>query len=183
METDARGQLGGVEMNGKEREKLARGSGGWRCGVCGRSNGEILKECEDAVKAKEEEEGAGKVKEVEVPSELKMGFKDEMSKGKERNEEAELAEGFVKTADGAGDAEPVVTETTQPAATNAQSPAERIPTIEQSVHNTAFRPAQQLAPRPAQRRSAEGVPIWIDRAIAGVVVLLVAMVMKMLLGL
>jgi len=45
-----------------------------------------------------------------------------------------------------------------------------------------IQPAQRVQGQIAQR-SNEGVPMWIDRSIAAVVVLLVAMVLKVLLGL
>ncbi|KAF4636450.1 hypothetical protein G7Y89_g1641 [Cudoniella acicularis] len=80
METDARGQLGGLECSTRERERIAEGSGSWKCGVCGKSNREILAECEEAAKKKEKE--GGKVEEVVVPGELKMVFKDEIGKEK-----------------------------------------------------------------------------------------------------
>jgi ubiquitin-conjugating enzyme E2 J1 len=121
-----------------------------------------MKECEEA--AKEKGEGA----EVVVPSELRMGFKDEMGKGKDK-EEGELAEGFVKTGDGTGD---------YPAARPAQGVA--LPTG--TVNTQRIQPAQRVQPQLAQM-SNQGVPMWIDRMIAAVVVCLVAMVLKVLLGL
>jgi len=188
METDAKGQLGGLDVSAREREKIAGGTSGWRCGACGKSNGEILRECEEAVREKEKE--GGKVEEVVVPSELKMGWKDEMGqKGKsnenEDGESAELAEGFVRTTDGAGDT-PLV-EAQPPAPT----PAQRVEEAREQVRVATDRAVQhvqqhaQLAQRPAQAqaRSNDGVPMWIDRAIAGVVILLAAMFMKIILGL
>jgi ubiquitin-conjugating enzyme E2 J1 len=162
METDAKGQLGGLECSVKERERMAESSSTWRCPTCGKSNAEIMKECEDA--AKEKGEGA----EVVVPSELRMGFKDEMGGAKD-NEEGELAEGFVRTADGAGD---------YPAA----RPAQGVPLPTGAITAARIQPAQRVQGQIAQR-SNEGVPMWIDRSIAAVVVLLVAMVLKVLLGL
>ena len=191
METDAKGQLGGLECSKVERERIAEGSGNWKCGVCGKNNREILAECEEAVKEKEK---AGQTTdEVEIPSELKMGYKDEMGKGSGKEDEpagteteAELAEGFVQTTDGASDsptpsayppARPgqTVPHPTGVANAQAQPRVQPLPTITSQTPRTQT----QLA----QRRSNDGVPMWIDRAIAGVVILLVAMVMKILLGL
>jgi ubiquitin-conjugating enzyme E2 J1 len=162
METDAKGQLGGLECSVKERERMAESSSAWRCSTCGKSNAAIMKECEDA--AKEKGEGA----EVVVPSELRMGFKDEMGGAKD-NEEGELAEGFVRTVDGAGD---------YPAA----RPAQGVPLPTGAATTARIQPAQRVQEQIAQRPN-EGVPMWIDRSIAAVVVLLVAMVLKVLLGL
>ncbi|KAG9232598.1 ubiquitin-conjugating enzyme/RWD-like protein [Amylocarpus encephaloides] len=201
METDAKGQLGGLECSAKERERIAGGSGGWKCGICGKSNREILAECEEAVREKEKE--GEQVAEVEIPSELKMGYKDEIenAKGKEKatNEtttEAVLAEGFVQTTmDGASDAPLVPLPQTssgylaaRPAQTVPQ-PTGRVAIGSQTIHQPP-QPRDQATthsttPTQAQlptRRSNDGVPMWIDRAIAGVVILLVAMVMKILLG-
>jgi ubiquitin-conjugating enzyme E2 J1 len=162
METDAKGQLGGLECSIKERERMAVMSAGWRCGVCGKSNEEIMKECEEAAKAKG---GEGKA-EVVVPSELKMAWKDEIGKDKE---EGELAEGFVRTGnDRAADA-PVY------------PPARPVQTVPQPT--AAVNPPRiQNYPQMAQR-SNDGVPMWIDKTIAAVVLCLVAMVLKVLLGL
>ncbi|TVY26298.1 Ubiquitin-conjugating enzyme E2 [Lachnellula hyalina] len=203
METDAKGQLGGVEMSEEGRRGIAGGTPGWRCGGCGgRSNGEILGEREEAFRAmelereREGEKAEGQV-EVEVPRELQMGFKDEMGKGKEKEkekeeadtEEAELAEGFVRTADVAP-----VDESVQPAHNPPPTPTppqqlprtSHLPLVPQTPYRApAPAPLQQLALQPPQPQahSNDGVPMWIDRAIAGVVVLLVALVLKLLLGL
>jgi ubiquitin-conjugating enzyme E2 J1 len=175
METDPKGQLGGLECTKAERERLAERSAEWKCGVCGRSNGEILKEVEEAAKSKE-------VEVVEVPKELKMGWKDEMVPEKA---EAELAEGFVQTGNPSGESTPPVasSSSTYPPARPAQSVplptatvSRRAPTHVPFVNN-AYQ-AQVV-----QRRSNNGVPMWIDRTIAAVVVCLVAMVFKVLLGL
>jgi ubiquitin-conjugating enzyme E2 J1 len=180
METDAKGQLGGLECTKAERERLAERSAEWKCGVCGRSNGEILKEVEEAAKSKE-------VEVVEVPKELKMGWKDEMvpEKAEAAMLEAELAEGFVQTGNPSGESTPPVasSSSTYPPARPAQSVplptatvSRRAPTHVPFVNN-AYQ-AQVV-----QRRSNNGVPMWIDRTIAAVVVCLVAMVFKVLLGL
>lgn len=116
MEGDAKGQIGGLEASAKDRERLAGQSGNWRCGICGRSNGETMAECEE--KARESEAGDGKkqVAEVLVPKELQLEYKDDLKAasasekegsqvqpqdflgGQEgASEEAELAEGFVRT--------------------------------------------------------------------------------------
>ena len=180
METDAKGQLGGLECTKAERERLAERSAEWKCGVCGRSNGEILKEVEEAAKSKE-------VEVVEVPKELKMGWKDEMvpEKAEAAMLEAELAEGFVQTGNPSGESTPPVasSSSTYPPARPAQSVplptatvSRRAPTHVPFVNN-AYQ-AQVV-----QRRSNNGVPMWIDRTIAAVVVCLVVMVFKVLLGL
>ncbi|KAK2936350.1 hypothetical protein FoTM2_004294 [Fusarium oxysporum f. sp. vasinfectum] len=103
METDARGQLGGLETTDAVRQRLANESPAFKCATCGKTNGEIIKECEERAK-----EASSSAQEVEIPKELNMGWRDEMGAKKEgesqpeqKNDDAEtaqLAEGFVQTA-------------------------------------------------------------------------------------
>ncbi|WKT43424.1 hypothetical protein QSH57_008260 [Fusarium oxysporum f. sp. vasinfectum] len=103
METDARGQLGGLETTDAVRQRLANESPAFKCATCGKTNGEIIKECEERAK-----EASSSAQEVEIPKELNMGWRDEMRAKKEgesqpeqKNDDAEtaqLAEGFVQTA-------------------------------------------------------------------------------------
>ncbi|KAK4460696.1 ubiquitin-conjugating enzyme E2 J1 [Cladorrhinum samala] len=125
METDVKGQLGGLESNDQVRRRLADESRTWTCpGGCngGKSNQEIMKECEEAARELDGKggEGASKAKreEEKVPDELKLGWRDEMEKkgknakggtggtgdSKEEDEEesARLAEGFVRTGNPEG---------------------------------------------------------------------------------
>ena len=198
METDAKGQLGGLDASRQARERIAGESVGWVCGSCGRSNKEIMKEVEDAVREKEKEGGGSEVRqEEEVPKELRIGLKEDMEReraavGAEQgilgDTEAELAEGFVRTVAGNG-ASDVQAVTASSSSYPPARPAQSAPLPTASDTTTTQAPvqangnglvAQQLQ---AQRRSNDGVPMWIDRAIAGIVVCLVVMVLKMLLGL
>jgi len=175
METDAKGQLGGLDTSAKERERVAGESVGWKCGMCGRSNGDILQESADAAKE-------GEVEEVEVPKELTLATKEDLEKKKdggqqaeEDKEEAELAEGFVQTA-------PMVREE-YPAARPAQSVP--LPTgVRQRTEGQQQNGTPQASMRTRQQHqiSHDGVPIWIDRAIAGLVICIVVMVLKIVLG-
>jgi len=76
METDPKGQLGGLESSDVVRRRLATESQAFRCLVCGKTNSEILNESAQAAKSSP----AGE-KEVVVPHDLKMGWKDEMDRG------------------------------------------------------------------------------------------------------
>lgn len=199
METDAKGQLGGLDTSDAVRRRLAAESGGWKCGVCngGKANREIMAEQEEIVRKLDEEEGNERKRreEVEVPEELRMGFKDEMEKaapaadaakaggasadagGQMDEESALLAEGFVQTA-------PVVE--VQPQGTDTASlPARPGQTVPQPTRTVPL-PAQQVVGPPAvqlqARRANEGVPMWIDRLIVVLGVLLAAMVLKVFLG-
>lgn len=203
METDPKGQLGGLDTSEAVRKQLATQSRAWKCTGCGgRPNEEIIRECEEAAKAAEAEaEGEGesssrKAQEVEVPAELKLGFRDEMEKNaaaaaataalnnnNDNNnntgaaaapmdaESAELAEGFVQTVP------------REDLSAGAARPGQTVPQPTRTVPLPA--PAQQAPLAQMQRRQtggAGGVPRWIDRVIAALVVCLVGMILKVLLA-
>lgn len=193
METDVKGQLGGMESSKADRERMAGQSGSWKCGVCGRSNREILEESarEAAAKAEEEGEGSEKMKE-EVPEALKIAYKGEAEGDKQEervgDDDAELAEGFVRTGNATTPIETTTIQSYPPA-----RPAQTVPQPTAPIPNTTaparITPAptipQQQAPQrvQVQVRSNDGVPMWLDRTIAAVVLCLVAMILKVLLGL
>ncbi|KAG9242097.1 ubiquitin-conjugating enzyme/RWD-like protein [Calycina marina] len=167
METDAKGQLGGLETSEKERVRVAGESGRWKCAVCARSNVDIMKECEEAAKE------AGTIEDTEVPKELVIATKEDLEKMKDSVEEAELAEGFVQT---------VPRDPTEPS--TPARPAQGVPQptgtrIQETIRQDRSRHAHIQA---VQRVSQDGVPIWIDRAIAGLVICIVFMMLKIVLG-
>jgi len=174
METDAKGQLGGLDCSDAMRRRMAKESQAWKCNGCGKSNGTILSECAEAAKALEP------TQEEVVPAELTMAWKDEMGVTKkadsEDGESAELAEGFVQTAPALQEPPPIVTAPAYPAARPAQSVAR--PTA------TAAIPTQRI-PQIAQvrRNTNDGVPGWLDKAIIGVAACLLMMIVRMMLGL
>ena len=192
METDSKGQLGGLDTTDAVRKRLATESRGWRCSACGgRTNEDIIKECEDAARAAEAEagEGSSKANEVEVPPELSMGFKDEMEKkaaaqAVEDAETAELAEGFVQTVPRAQLGGVAASSTAAGLAQPGQSvpqPTRTVP-LPNAAHNTAV-PLQQAQLLQQQHTlNDRGVPKWIDRVIAALVVCLVGMILKVILG-
>jgi ubiquitin-conjugating enzyme E2 J1 len=179
METDVQGQLGGMETTEAVRRRLAQESGSFKCLVCAKSNADIIAECEDRCK-----ETASFCQEISVPAELNMSWRDELeaatndqSSSTRRSEksselaqggessitepsEAELAEGFVQTA---------------PNATNDFSTHPPAPML-------GIRHRQPPSTVSPTGTGAEAVPLWIDRVIVALVILLVAIVMKVLLG-
>ncbi|KAI1214535.1 UBC-like protein, partial [Annulohypoxylon truncatum] len=186
METDARGQLGGLDTSDAVRRKLAAESGSWRCATCARTNAEIIAECEERCKELDAGEKARR-EEVEVPAELKMGFRDEMEKAKaqaagdegarEDAESAELAEGFVQTVP---DRE-ILRPTPTTAAPRAAQPAQGVPAP--TGRTPLPDPVGQGISTPVRRPMSPnaGVPPWIDYAIASLVIMLIAMLLKVLL--
>ncbi|KAI0011120.1 UBC-like protein [Xylariaceae sp. FL0662B] len=192
METDARGQLGGLDTADAVRRKLAAESKAWRCAVCAKTNGDIIAETEQRCHDLDAEDSgsssagaaAGR-KEVEVPAELKMGFRDEMEGAKtgggdgsesagEDGETAQLAEGFVQTVP-EREVVPPTTASTLPArpAQGVPAPTERVPLPDPVGQATTQRP-----PRPVDLNA--GVPPWVDYAITSLVVILIGMILKIL---
>lgn len=208
METDSKGQLGGLDTTDAVRKRLATESRGWRCNGCGgRTNEDIIKECEDAAHAAEAEagEGSSRTKDVEVPPELSMGFKDEMEKkaaaasaagaagasieataqAMEDAETAELAEGFVQTVPRADLSSAAASSTAAGLARPGQTvpqPTRTVP-LPNAAHNTAVLPQQAQLLQQQHTLNDRGVPKWIDRVIAALVVCLVGMILKVILGL
>lgn len=203
METDPRGQLGGLDTSDAHRRRLASESRAWRCPGCGgRTNEEIIRETEEAARAAEAEGGegaSGASADVEVPAELKMGFRDEMEKaaaaaaagagtagaqgggvgGGDDAESAELAEGFVQTVPreeldtSAGAARPGQT---------VPQPTRTVPLPSTAHNGSTTAQHTQLQQRQALHDHGSGVPRWVDRVIAALVVCLVAMILKVLLA-
>lgn len=187
METDARGQLGGYDTTEAVRRRLASESTSYKCPTCGRTNSEIIKESEELAK-----EASTAAEDVQVPDELNMGFRDEMEASKEERsaeedkETAELAEGFVQTVpnpppNGSG-GETSTVPVDRAGFQNQARPAQSVPPPTRTA-----RPSDQSAQREAisgEARSPanEGVPVWIDRMIVGLVVLLAALLLKVLFG-
>ncbi|KAH6625217.1 ubiquitin-conjugating enzyme/RWD-like protein [Boeremia exigua] len=173
MDTDAKGQLGGIECSKDARERMAKDSSKWTCAGCGKSNAEIMKEREEA--AQEIEEKDGKRKEEEVPEELRLAYRDEL--GQTENAEIEnVDKGKGKAIDTELHQEP-----------SKQHTAHVVPTTTVPV---AVAPAS-LAPKPRPTRTVPAPPLqrtvqqspdrslaWIDTCIWGVVAMLLFMVVK-----
>lgn len=183
METDVKGQLGGLEAAEGVRRRMAGESTGWRCGVCGggKSNREILGECEERVR-----ELGEKAEEVVVPEELKMGWRDEMEgkgkKGKEAEGEGSadgesdaLAEGFVQTAP----VLPSSSSSSAPVSGSAQQQQQTVPQPTRTVPSPSPLPVAAGPPlQQAQRMAADEGTAWLDRLIVAVAVLLAAVIAK-----
>ncbi|KAF4453998.1 ubiquitin-conjugating enzyme e2 j1 [Fusarium austroafricanum] len=183
METDARGQLGGLETTDAVRQRLANESSAFKCAMCGKANGEIIKECEERAK-----EASSSAQEVEIPKELNMGWRDEMGVKKEGEnkpeqsnndtETAQLAEGFVQTAPDAVTAQNDISAPQPPADNRNPTPTRTIPLPVPAAQGAV--PPLAAQAQQARRASDDGVPLWLDRTIVVLVVLLVALVLKII---
>ena len=155
MDTDAKGQLGGMDAGEAVRRKMAKESREWKCGSCGRVNAEVMKEQEDAAAG---EEGR---KEEEVPEQLRLAFREDLGKGKTEGE-----------AEGNG---AVVEDTGPMAAANAVAPAPVVPEAPVPIATTTVpTPTVQIQQRRAPVAQQEDIPAWIDKAIIGVVFAIIA---------
>ncbi|PHH64880.1 hypothetical protein CDD81_3737 [Ophiocordyceps australis] len=197
METDARGQLGGLDTPEEVRRRLAAESRAFRCPACVRSNVEIIAESEQ--RATEASSTSASASDVEVPRELRMGWRDEMEAAKpsptaaqqqqaqqgagsaqaravndsnnddddDGDEEAKLAEGFVQTV---------------PLSPNASAlhpvPA---PSMRRHAPQVVAQPLTLSRVRTTPPLN-DGVPLWIDRTIVALVVVLAALLLKILFG-
>ena len=234
METDAKGQLGGLDTNDVERKRYADRSVSWKCPGCGKTNEDILKECAEAAREKEVVDGeARRATEETVPPELKIAFKpDRVENSLERPEQRSTtttpvqreAEVYPPARPAQGVPQPTGTpvsgssEHSQAVVTAApRNIHPETPVQHEAETYSPARPAHgvpQPTGTPAQYRSESSQPVvtatpqsrqtsaalratrvrqlhvsndndlvWVDRAIAGVVVCLVFMVTKVFLGL
>jgi ubiquitin-conjugating enzyme E2 J1 len=152
MDTDAKGQLGGMDSGEAVRRKMARESREWKCGSCGRVNSEVMKEQEDAATGQESQK-------EEVPDQLRLAFRDDLDKANT----GDKPDGF--------EAAPEDTSATTAAEPAALAPpqAPAMPTTQ-----TVQAPVAQVQQRRAPVANEEDIPAWIDKAIIGVVFAIVA---------
>lgn len=157
MDTDAKGQLGGMDASEEVRKRFAGQSTGWRCSACGKANVEVMEEQDRAV-----EEAGGEGKKEEVPEELRLAYREDLAgKSGEKVPEAAPAAGSTNTITApAPPAAPVVAPATPVTVRTVDAPAPQ---------------AQIRRPAPIQD---DGIPAWIDKAIFGVAAALVVLVIS-----
>ena len=82
MASDAKGQIGGIDMNDESRRSLAKQSRSWKCMGCGaRTNGEIMTECEAEWRQSQEQDPTAKRPDMAIPEELRLAYKDDINRG------------------------------------------------------------------------------------------------------
>lgn len=176
MDTDVKGQLGGIECSRDARQKMACDSGKWQCAVCGKSNAEIMKEKEEA--AEEFEKTEGKRKAEEVPEELRLAYRDELAQN-EGAETGKADKGKGKAVE--SEAEQVVSNRSHMTTTTSATTPVATP---QPPAAPASRPTRttRIAPTPHPQHLVQQVPdrslAWIDTCIWGVIAMLMFMVVK-----
>lgn len=175
MDTDAKGQLGGIECSKDARERMARDSGKWACAACGKSNNDIMKEREAAVREIEEQEGGRK--EEEVPEELRLAYRDELGK-KDEGVPEKVDKGKGKAVEPDVQQEP----SNKAALAAPAAPASPSPVVAPPTTTTpAPRPTRTVPAPPLQQivqQSPDRSLAWIDTCIWGVIAMLLFMVIK-----
>jgi ubiquitin-conjugating enzyme E2 J1 len=166
MDTDAKGQLGGIECNAQARKRMAAESGAYRCGVCAKSNADIIREREEAAELAEAKQG--KKQEEAVPDALRLAYRDELEKPESSGRPEIKAEPPKTKAESSTSSSNA---TVSPPGRNTQSLVSR-PTPSQASR------VVHAAPRPAVRHSPDSSLAWIDVGIYGVVAALLFMVLR-----
>ncbi|KAI9671445.1 MAG: hypothetical protein M1831_004354 [Alyxoria varia] len=166
MDSDAKGQVGGLDTTEGVRKRYAGESPKWKCVSCGKTCEEIMKEREQEI---EEMGKGGDVKQTDkdvLPEGLKLGYKDEL----EGNAKAQG-----EKAKGRGEAQPENGHPVSPPANEkAVGHANTAPTP--TATTRATRTTRQR-PRP---RSHDDTTSWLDLSIGCITVVLAVLIMKKL---
>jgi ubiquitin-conjugating enzyme E2 J1 len=207
METDPRGQLGGLDTTDAVRRKLATESQSFRCSACGKTNQEIIRDCEE--RAVTAAVPASQI-DVDIPADLKMAWKDELTNPTTAQTPnpgtARLPSGTQPDdADKAGVLADGHVETTPAVALAPQDskearPVQGLQAPTRGTHSRGSDPptaisAPAVDPQPpvplphrtrneqgVRRNSDDGVPAWIDRVIVALIIVLAALVLRVLFG-
>ena len=201
MAGEAKGQVGGLDMQEGARKRLALESKTWRCQGCGgKSNEEILKEVE-----KEAQTSGETRKEDTVPEELRLAYREDLGEKTPTSSNINNSSGSVSVAvPGASLPSPSLAKFGQ-SANSGRSDAERTTKIStrlldgtsspvsvattQSAMSPTARPSIGASSSTGQSTHAltntisreEPIPAWLDKAITGLVFGLAFMILKKIL--
>ncbi|GAB7358065.1 hypothetical protein MBLNU230_g0227t1 [Neophaeotheca triangularis] len=169
MDTDAKGQLGGMDASKEVRERFAVQSPGWKCPACAKSNQEIMVEQDEVVK----EAGGEQKAEEAVPEELRLQFREDLGKRKEGEVDSQAS--VAKSAELSQPSEQVST----PTPTTSVPP--RVSSVESPPAAAGVAAAavpQQQRQQPQRQVQQSETPAWIDKAILGIIAALVLLVAR-----
>lgn len=156
MDTDAKGQLGGMDASEEVRKRFAGSSKAGRCAACGKTNEEIMREQDEAVKASGSE---GEKGQETVPEELRLAYRDDLGKdGKAKTETS------TSVAAPATPVVPTVAPATSTSTTTVTRPASGPAPVPPATAAVVAQQQQQRRPQ-----QDDGIPAWIDKAIYGVI--------------
>lgn len=176
MDTDAKGQLGGIECSNDARARMAKDSGAWTCAGCGKSNANIMREREELVAATGE--GDQGSKEDEVPEELRLAYRDELAnEQKDGAPKVDKGKGkaVVTSSQAASSSTPSLA-TTASGSSSSTGPAASSGPPPRLVSTT--QPPRPI--RPNVQRGPERPLAWIDTCIYGIVAALLFMLIRKL---
>ena len=170
MDTEAGGQLGGLDAGVEVRKRLAERSRGWGCGVCGGGKvmEVVMREREEEVREMGE---VGRREEVVVPEELRLAFREDLGKAGGSGGGGEVVDEVSGGRTNGLATEPVTTGDdgeTLPARTSSVQPQQDT------------QPVQAVQTPPLAPRRNDQVPAWIDKAIYSVIAALIFMLFRKL---
>ncbi|KAI0997955.1 hypothetical protein K3495_g10235 [Podosphaera aphanis] len=168
METDARGQLGGLDCTPAERERYAHASVRWRCSVCQQTNEEILNACAAALPDAPLEAAAPPV-DTHEPAELTFTVRDDVRPVQPREKSPRNKVDVHGTTSRHRLSFSAEVPKNPPATDSGPT---------QAPHNHAHLQSQHRPP--AVRRAGQDSPLWIDWIITATAICLVLMVIKVL---
>ena len=183
MDGDAKGQVGGLDVSEEVRRDYARRSGDWCCEVCGKSNETILGEWRDYCKENGVEVGDMGDEKVVSPASKEGGKKDDTDATRQEAQSEKIVQDESVAVSEESAQQQSAPEGVQ--AAFAPPPSTSIATStpvagpDAQTHLAAPAPRQPVAPYPAQAvASQQSEDPWLDRAIIGVLVALVFMILR-----
>ncbi|KHJ31608.1 putative ubiquitin-conjugating enzyme [Erysiphe necator] len=183
METDPKGQLGGLECTATEREKFARESVSWVCSVCQKKNEDILKDSLIFYK----DMGTDLNSIMSTPENHVTTVRTSVETERNVVENGIVSDTKAQETDDKHFNESLTKNTSKlPSYTLSGSSQTKLAALSSpnkglsSDSNTQIIQPSQTIPVISMN---QGSPLWIDRAIATIIICLVLMVMKVLLGL
>lgn len=180
METNANGQVGGLETTDSARQQFALKSLKWTCPVCSKSNSDIIKECEKqyAATSKSLHTATGDV----VPVELKMIMKEELV----NSTPAGASSGETRlqpTVPQPLIASNVIADDIQSSSRHQPAqiqPRQRLTTETPAPSASAPRTEPLLVAVAQDTALSPPVPVWIDRAIVILAIILAVLLFKVM---
>ncbi|KAH7132202.1 ubiquitin-conjugating enzyme/RWD-like protein [Dendryphion nanum] len=167
MDTDAKGQLGGIECGAAARKKMAGESGAYKCPICSKTNKEIIQEREVAARLLEAKEG--KRKEEAVPEELRLAYRDELSKGGSSQDSSSESKSKEKAQDTRPSSSIGLTQS------SGSQPSTTTPVPTRTIQAA---PAPLTPRQPAVQQDPDNPLAWIDTCIYGIVAALLFLVLR-----
>ena len=183
MDSEAGGQLGGMSADEGVRRRLAGQSREWKCGACGEgSNEDVLKGqaelCSETEAEKERTEKEDELaREISFAPKAEQGVEGAMVAEKEALlVEAEGGEGASRnqTSGSSQVLPPPSPQQQQQQSPTVSAPTRTVPPVHPVPQHPQPQP-QQLQPQHMSR------DVWLDRAIVGISLALVVMVLRQLL--